>query len=218
MLVELARLSATDVYHLMTQVIVPRPIAWVVSEDAPGDGSSWNLAPYSYFNAVSSDPPTVMFSVSRSQRTSGTGGGDDVKDTLANVTERPVHTIALPGRSQVEQVEATASTVPRGTSEFALADLEPVAWDWPVPRPAGARVALGCTVDRIVPIGDGPQRVVLSRIDRIWVDPAVVGEDAKGRLRVDATLLDPLARLGAGEYGGLTPPFRPARPAQRPGG
>lgn len=215
MLVELARLSPTDVYHLMTQVIVPRPIAWVVSEDPPGDAPSWNLAPYSYFNAVSSDPPTVMFSVSRSQRPTGPGAGD-VKDTLANVTARPVHTIALPGRSQVDQVEATASTVPPGTSEFTLADLEPVAWDWPVPRPAGARVALGCTVDRIVPVGDGPQRIVLSRIERIWVDPAVVGEDAKGRLRVDAALLDPLARLGAGEYAGLTAPFRPARPAQHP--
>ena len=216
MLVELGSMSPAAVYHLMTQVIVPRPIAWVVSDNGGQDGGEsaarWNLAPFSYFNAVASDPPTVMFSVGRSPREGGPAVA--MKDTLANVTARPEHTIALPSRPQLDAVELTSMAVPPGESEFALAGLEPVAWDWPVPMPSGVRAALGCTVEAIVPIADGPQRVVLARLHRVWVDDAVVAEDAKGRAKVDATLLDPLARLGAGDYSSLGPVARPERSAR----
>jgi flavin reductase (DIM6/NTAB) family NADH-FMN oxidoreductase RutF len=214
MLFELAGSPPSAVYHLMTQVIVPRPIAWVVSDNGVGDPSRWNLAPFSYFNAVASDPPTVMFSVGVSGRSTM---DPPVKDTLANVMVRSEHTIALPSRSQLDAVEATATELPFGTSEFALAGLEPVAWDWPVPMPSGVRAALGCTVDRIVPVADGPQRVVLARVHRLWVDDAVIDEDAKGRVRVDATLLDPLLRLGAGHYAAMGSVARPERTARRSG-
>jgi len=220
MLVELDGMSDAAVYRLMTQVIVPRPIAWVVSDNGTMGGtmggSRWNLAPFSYFNAVASDPPTVMVSIGRSGRPASASPG--VKDTLANITARPHHTIALPGREQRAAVEVTSQEAPTGTSEFALAGLEPIAWDWPVPRPAGVRVALGCIVDRILPIGDGPQHLVLSRLHRVWVDDAVVIEDAKGRPRVDATRLDPLVRLGAGEYAAIGPVDKagPVGPAPAP--
>jgi flavin reductase (DIM6/NTAB) family NADH-FMN oxidoreductase RutF len=217
MLVDLDGMSIAAVYHLMTQVVVPRPIAWVVSDNGvdagdPDDRSRWNLAPFSYFNAVASDPPTVMFSVGASRRDTAATPG--LKDTLSNVSVRPEHTIALPCRDQLDAVEATSAEVPTGASEFALAGLEPVAWDWPVPMPSGVRAALGCTVDRIVPVADGPQRVVLARIHRVWVDDAVVTEDAKGRPRVDATLLDPLLRLGAGDYAAMGATARPERSAR----
>ena len=215
MLIELDGMSSAAVYHLMTQVVVPRPIAWVVSDNGGdvADEARWNLAPYSYFNAVASEPPTVMFSVGVTGRE---GGAVGIKDTLANVMARSEHTIALPHLAQLEAVELTSTEVPFGESEFALAGLDPVAWDWSVPRPSGVRAALGCTVDSIVPIADGPQRVVLSRVHRVWVDDAVVGEDAKGRTRVDATLLDPLVRLGGGSYASMGPTVRPERSA-RPG-
>jgi flavin reductase (DIM6/NTAB) family NADH-FMN oxidoreductase RutF len=215
MLIDLEGMSGAAVYHLMTQVVIPRPIAWVVSDNGADDPSRWNLAPFSYFNAVASTPPMVMFSVGVSGR--GTDGPPGVKDTLTNVTARPEHTIALPHRAQLDAVEATSAEVPFGTSEFDLAGLEPVEWDWSVPMPSGVRAALGCVVDTIVPIADGPQRVVLSRIERVWVDDAVVVEDAKGRPRVDATLLDPLLRLGAGDYAAMGPTARPERSA-RPSG
>jgi len=213
MLVDLEGLPPAAVYHLMTQVVIPRPIAWVVSDNGPEGSERWNVAPYSYFNAVASDPPMVMFSVGTSVRPEDAGVGQ--KDTLANVGTRAEHTIALPNRAQLEAVESTATPVPLGTSEFTLAGLDAVAWDWPVPMPSGARVALGCTVDRIVPIADGPQRVVLSRVHRVWVDDVAVGEDAKGRMRVDAVTLDPLLRLGAGEYAAMGPTARPDRTAPR---
>jgi flavin reductase (DIM6/NTAB) family NADH-FMN oxidoreductase RutF len=217
MLVDLAAMLSTDVYHVMTQVIVPRPIAWVVSDnaregasaDAVPDDERWNVAPFSYFNAVASEPPMVMFSVGRSPRSDELGG--PVKDTLANVVARSEHTIALPHLGQLDGVEGTAAVLPPGRSEFGPAGLEPVAWDWPVPRPSGVRVALGCTVDQVLPVAGGPQQVVLARVHVIWIDDEAVGQDAKGRLLVDATVLDPLARLGAGAYGGLGRTARPGR-------
>ena len=213
MLVDLEGMSPAAVYHLMTQVVVPRPIAWVVSEngDDVADDARWNIAPFSYFNAVASEPPTVMFSVGERGRADGPAG---VKDTLTNVSVRAEHTIALPNREQLDAVEMTSAEVPHGQSEFALSSLEPVAWEWSVPRPSGVRAALGCTVESIVPIADGPQRVVLARVHRIWVDDAAVGEDAKGRPLIDATMLDPLLRLGAGSYARMGPTMRPERSAR----
>mgnify|MGYP001305959408 CR=1 FL=1 len=74
---ELARLSPHDRYKLLAGFIVPRPIAFVSSMS--GDGCV-NLAPYSFFNAVSYNPPTIVFSSSRHT-------GDKQKDTLANIEE-----------------------------------------------------------------------------------------------------------------------------------
>lgn len=213
MLVDLEGMSSAAVHHLMTQVIVPRPIAWVVSDngvDAAAD-ARWNVAPYSFFNTVASHPPTVMFSVGERGRPDGAAG---VKDTLMNVAARAEHTIALPNREQLDAVEATSAEVPHGQSEFALAGLEAVAWEWSVPRPSGVRAALGCTVASIVPIADGPQRVVLARVHRIWVDDAAISEDAKGRPLIDPTILDPLLRLGAGLYTRMGPTMRPQRSAR----
>lgn len=65
MLIELAGRPRDETYHLLTQVIVPRPIAWVLSV---GEQGGHNLAPYSFFNAVSAEPPLVAFSVGRSPR------------------------------------------------------------------------------------------------------------------------------------------------------
>ncbi len=221
MLFELEGMSTAATYHLMTQVVVPRPIAWVVSDNGGpqhlgaevAPEARWNLAPFSYFNAVASDPPTVMFSVTVPGATpEGRNGGRRSKDTLSNVLERTEHTIALPHHAQLQAVEASSAEVPFGESEFVLARLEPVAWDWPVPRPEGVRVALGCTVDVVMPIGEGTQQVVFSRLHRVWVDDSVIGEDPRGRTRIDPTLLDPLIRLGAGTYGALGPTSQPGRP------
>lgn len=224
MLVALDDLTPSAVYHLLTQVVVPRPIAWVVTDNgtavgAAGDGAEhdgaerWNVAPYSFFNAVASDPPTVAFSVGRSPRSDADGGA--VKDTLANLEQRGRLTIALAHHGQLEAVEATAAPLPAGRGELAHAGLTAVDWGWDVPRPAGVRVALGCDVDRIVPVGDGPQRLVLARVGAVWLDDDVVGTDDRGRLRIGAETLDPLARLGAGLYGRLGAVDRPRRPAHR---
>ena len=219
MLVDPDDLTPSAVYHLLTQVVVPRPIAWVVTANAAAPGSAddgaarWNVAPYSFFNAVASEPPTVAFSIGRSPRPEAEGGA--VKDTLANLERHGRHTVALAHHGQLEAVEATAAPLPPGQGELEHADLTAVDWGWDVPRPSGVRVALGCDVDRIVPVGDGPQRLVLARIGALWLDDGVVDTDEQGRLRIDAATLDPLARLGAGLYGRLGAVAKPQHPAHR---
>jgi flavin reductase (DIM6/NTAB) family NADH-FMN oxidoreductase RutF len=202
MLTDLTGLDGPTAYHLLTQIILPRPIAWVVSDNGVDASERWNIAPFSYFNGVASAPPLVMFSV-------GNGLAGRMKDTLRNVTDRHHHTISLPHLGQLDAVQATAEVLPHGTSEFTHAGLEAVAWDWPTPRPSGARIALGCTWERTIDVVPGDQFVVISRIHRLWVDDVAVSEDAKGRLRFDPVALDPLARLGGGQYAGLRPPQLP---------
>jgi flavin reductase (DIM6/NTAB) family NADH-FMN oxidoreductase RutF len=201
-LIELGGLDGRAVHRVMTQVILPRPIAWVVSENPPDAPDRWNLAPFSYFNGVASEPPLVMYAVS-------TGVTSAVKDTLANVTARPVHTIAIPRVAQLAAVQASAAELPPGASEFTAAGLDPVGWDWPVPRPAGSRVALGCTVARTIELPGGRQHLVLAAVDRVWVDDAAVEVGASGRIRIDPAVIDPLARLGAGTYAAVGPARRP---------
>jgi len=213
MLADMTGMLRVEAYHLLTQVLVPRPIAWVLSEnelsgdDVLDDGAShseqrWNLAPYSFFNGVSADPPTVMFSVSSRSPL-------PTKDTLTNILARPHHTIALPHVGQMDAVQRTSEELPPGVSELPHAGITAQDWDWPTPRPAGARIALACTLDQIVPIGDRGQRMALSRVHRVWVDDVAVGVDAKGRVRIDPVALDPLGRLGAGLYASLGRPVAP---------
>ena len=95
MLIELAGRSCDETYHLLTQVIVPRPIAWVLSV---GEQGGHNLAPYSFFNAVSAAPPLVAFSVGRSPRPDA-----PVKDTADNLRTHGEHTIMLPPVGQPDR-------------------------------------------------------------------------------------------------------------------
>jgi len=94
MQIPLDTLSPNRVYHLMIQSIVPRPIAWILSDN--GDGSL-NLAPFSYFNAVCSDPPVLMVSIGRKA-----DGGD--KDTARNLVERKHCVVHIPHREMAVDV------------------------------------------------------------------------------------------------------------------
>lgn len=206
MLLDLDGASGPDAYRLMTQVIVPRPIAWVVT-DAGGDASDgdgrWNLAPFSYFMGLASDPPLVGFSV-------GIGRAGRAKDTLRNLRERPDHTVLLPHRGHMDVVQRTAAELPPDRSELVDAGLEPVGWAWPTPRIEGVRVALGCRLERLVELAPEDRQVlVVSRIRRAWLDDGVARVDGAGGPLVDPVALDPLARLGSGRYAGVTAPIRP---------
>ena len=206
MLRDLDGMSGPDVYRLLTQVIIPRPIAWVLTDagaDA-GDGDArWNLAPFSYFMGLASDPPLVGFSV-------GIGRDRRVKDTLVHVRTRSEHTIVHPHVGQLDAVQRTSAELPAGESELVDAGLRATAWDWPTPRLDGARVALGCRLERCIDLApDDRQVLVVSRVHRVWLDDAVAVEDRPGSQLVDPAALDPLARLGTGLYAGLGSPVRP---------
>jgi flavin reductase (DIM6/NTAB) family NADH-FMN oxidoreductase RutF len=99
--IDLSSLSNNNVYHLMTQTIIPRPIAWVLTKNKD---NSTNLAPFSYFNAVCSNPPLCMLSM-------GKKPDGAFKDTGTNLIEGADCVIHIAHVNQAEVVTATASTL-----------------------------------------------------------------------------------------------------------
>ena len=191
MQIDLNRLAADQVYFTMIQTLVPRPIAWVLSSNENG---SYNLAPFSYFNAVASNPPLVMISLGK--KPDGTP-----KDTRVNIESRRHFVIHLPHRALLEVMNESAITLPAGASELDHLGLttEPFPGS-PVPRIRGTRIAYACELYEVHEIGATPQALILGRVNQIYVDDSIVEQDAKGRLKVHADRFDPVSRLGASEY------------------
>lgn len=191
MIIDLTELSQSKVYHAMTQTVVPRPVAWVLSEHENG---KLNLAPFSFFNAVCSSPPVVMLSVGRKP------DGSD-KDTFRNIVERKKFVIHLAHPELAPQMTKSAKTLPDGESELELVDMDTVAFDgFELPRLKDTRIAFACELYKLDSIGDNDQNLVFGKLSRIWLDEDVVTEDDKGRMKVLADKLDPLGRLGGSEY------------------
>jgi flavin reductase (DIM6/NTAB) family NADH-FMN oxidoreductase RutF len=191
MYIDFAGLEPSQVYFTMIQTVIPRPIAWVLSENAQG---RFNLAPFSYFNAVCSDPPLIMISVGRKP-------DGRFKDTRVNIETRADFVVHLVDRILLEAMNRSSATLDEDESEveqLALGTV-PLAGSR-LPRLADAKVAFACRRYQIQEIGDLPQSLILGRVAGVWVADEVAGRDDRGRLKVHADRLDPIGRLGAGEY------------------
>lgn len=202
MLLDFTALPPRDAYAWMTQAITPRPIAWVSTVSADG---RTNLAPFSFFQAVCSNPPTLMF-----VPTTTRDGGK--KDTLRNVEAVPEFVVNLVPFALAAPMNATAATLPHGESEFAHAGIDsaPSTRVRP-PRVAAAPVAFECVLDRIVAIGQGvgSGHVVFGRIVAMHVAEAVLAPDGR---TIDPLKLDLVARLSGDLYMRTGPLFTVPRP------
>jgi flavin reductase (DIM6/NTAB) family NADH-FMN oxidoreductase RutF len=169
-------------YRVLNSVVVPRPIAWVCSRSADG---VLNLAPHSFYTVACVSPPVVQFtSVGR-------------KDSLRNVEATGEFTISLTPETLFEQVNATGTDFPPGTSEAEACGvrLEP-SERVDVPRVAESPVAVECTLHSTLRLGDST--VVFGRVQAISVWESAVRD---GRPRIEH--LHPLARLGGNEWSTL---------------
>ena len=180
-------------------LVVPRPIGWISTLSAKGE---LNLAPYSYFNGFSSNPPIVGFS----------SEGDKDSSTFAVETGEFVWSMAT--WDLRDQMNASAASLPRGQSEFAHARLEtaPSRLVKP-PRVAGSPAAFECRVTEVVKLrdldgSDSQRRLVLGRVVGIHVDPRFVKDG-----RVDSAAMRPIARGGYDEYSVVEKVFSMPRPA-----
>lgn len=204
MQIDLSTLTPSQVYFTMTQTLVPRPIAWVLSENEDG---GYNLAPFSYFTAVCSDPPLLLFSAGRRPE-----GGP--KDSTANIEARRRFVVHIAPRELVEPLNASAASLAPGVSEVEQLGLATVPFQgFPLPRLEGCRVAFACELDRVIELGRGPQALILGEVKAIYLDDEAVSRDHKGRLKVHADRLDPVSRLGPEEYAALGEITRLVRPA-----
>ncbi len=190
-------LSRRDAYHLLTAVLVPRPVAWVSTLD--GDGRP-NLAPFSFFGGVTSHPPTVMLSVGRRRGTR--------KDTAANLIATKEGVVHICHRPLAEAMVATSQEAAPDVDEFVLAGLAKLpSLHVAPPRVEGAAIALETRVDRHLEVGDDPNDVFLLRVVHVHVDDAFVvdGLPEPGRLAA-------VGRLGGTRYCDTSAPFSVERP------
>ncbi len=191
MIIDLAPLSAPQVYFSLIQTVIPRPIAWVLSQYPD---RRYNLAPFSYFNAVCSAPPLIMISVGRKPDGS-------FKDTKMNIEERAEFVVHLVDEDTIDAMNESAASLDFGESELDTTGLETTDFDgFAVPRLARAKVAFACSRYQVIQVGTTPQSLILGEVHRIHVDDSVVGEDAKGRTKIHADRIRPVGRLGPNEY------------------
>ena len=193
MLLDFKKLSADSVYYTLIQTIIPRPVAWVLSENENG---SHNLAPFSYFNGVCSSPPLVSISVGRKDN-----GAQ--KDTWNNIENRSNFVIHIHHREMAESVTQSAASLESGVSEVEMLKLETIPVDgWSLPRLEEARVAFLCERFAIHTVGDAPMGLILGKILGAYIDDSIGSQSGK-RLTIDAKALDPIARLGGNDYATL---------------
>ncbi len=188
---DFTELSPAEVYRTMVQTLVPRPVAWVLSLN---HNHSFNLAPFSYFNAVSSDPPLVMLSV-------GKKSDGSFKDTRVNIEARPDFVIHIPAASQAQAVTDSSASLPLDQSEVEELQLETVRFaDAPLPRIKNCPVAYYCRLHEILEIGATPMSMILGHIHTAYIDDRILRNVKDQSIEVDAVKMNPLARLGGIQY------------------
>lgn len=202
MIVDFSSTPAAARYHFMTQTIIPRPIAWVLSLNESG---SLNLAPFSFFNGVCSDPPLVVLSV-------GTKSDGSIKDTRRNILSGRPFVIHIAGTDQAQALNNSAAELAYGESEVLLDQL--ALADFPgsdIPRLADCPIAYDCRLYDHHEIGPKRQAMLYGEIKQLYIEDSVVAEEGK-RYVIDAHKVAPLARLGGANYAHLGDLFSLVRP------
>lgn len=180
MYIDPAAHSASHNYKLLTNIVVPRPIAWVTSTNA---GGLVNLAPFSFFNAIGSDPLLVMISVAHQD--DGT-----MKHTGRNIVANGEFVVNLVTEDLMAAMNLSAADFPDDESELEAAGLATAASaKVAVPRVAAARAALECRLHSTLPFGS--YTVIVGEVVMVHVDDALVG--AKDRIHD----FFPVGRMGS---------------------
>ena len=186
---DLDTMRPSDSYKLLAALIVPRPIAWIVTQNREGVR---NAAPYSFFNILSTEPPLLAVSFSPASDREG-------KDSLANIRATGELVVNLVPEELAEAMSTTAIDAPRGVDELLLARLslmESVAVK--PPRIAGSPAAFECV--RHAEVAAGANTIVLARILRAHVRASVFSDAT--RFHVDPAQMRLIGRMGGGTGGG----------------
>ena len=188
-------LGQRDAYKLLTGVVVPRPIAWVSTIDAEGRP---NLAPFSFFTVVCSDPMTMLFCP-------GALSSGGQKDTLRNIQAVPEFVINLTDEKTAGAMNLSATELPPGESEFDWAKVTPIPSETiRVPRVLEAPVSFECKLQQIVTVSEQPgggsavfgEVMSMTIRDDVYVDGYV-----------DLAALQPIGRLSGPNYVHITDIF-----------
>ncbi|QQS09273.1 MAG: flavin reductase family protein [Phycisphaerales bacterium] len=195
-----ASLSQPDRYKLLIGGIVPRPIAWVstVAPDGSGPAGRTNLAPFSFFSGVGSNPLSLLFCPALNER------GEE-KDTLRNA--KPVDeggvgefVVSVATHALARKVAATAEALPHGESEFEAFGLTPAkSRVVRPPRVMESPLSFECVTERVIRLNPGAPAggvIVIGRIVSVHAAEGIVNE----RHHIDPAALDAIGRMGGFDY------------------
>lgn len=210
MILSFEDLSPSSTYFTFIQTIIPRPIAWVLTQNhiqasSTSERNQYNLAPFSYFTPICSNPPLLLFSA-------GKKPGGTPKDTLVNMQESGECVIHIASSEQAIEVTESSRTLAYGESELANIDHKLVGFEGsPLPRLDGCPIAFYGVKHEIQEVGNAGQSLVIVEVKFAFIDDSVINTDEE-QLVIDAEKVNPLARLGADQYAELGDLFRVARP------
>ncbi|TNC70965.1 flavin reductase family protein [Rubellimicrobium roseum] len=181
-------------------VVSPRPIAWISTRGADGRD---NLAPYSFFNAVASEPPQVVFGSSNTK-----ADRDGTKDSLGNIRETGVFCVNIVEFAAREAMNASSASHPREVDEFEAAGVAKAACETiPCARVGAAPAALECRLTRVVRLAGATNYAVFGVVTGVHLR-----DDCLVDGRLDVTRYQPVARLGYRDYAVVREVFEMIRP------
>jgi flavin reductase (DIM6/NTAB) family NADH-FMN oxidoreductase RutF len=185
-------------YDPFKAIVAPRPIGWVTTVNRKGD---INLAPYSFFNGISSRPALVMFS------------SEGLKDSVSFIAETGEFVCNLATWDLREAMNATSAPLPRGVNEMERAGLAPAPSRLvKPPRVAASPCALECKLIKIVPIESASGmsvdcHVVIGHVVGVHIDDRFIVDGL-----LDTAALKPIARCGYDQYAVVESVFAMRRP------
>jgi len=188
--------------RVLTGVVVPRPIAFVSTISNSGN---INLSPYSFFNAVSYDPPLIIFSSSKF-----TSDGK-LKDSLSNIEQNGEFVVNIVNENIVEAMNKTAAEYPENVNEFDIANLTQIDSDLvKPPRLRESPVNMECKLERIITLGTEahPQGLVIGEIIQLHIDDQIISGH-----RINHEKLKPVGRLAGNMYTHTNDVFELMRPS-----
>ena len=183
-------ISVPKLHHYLLGAIGPRPICFASTIDKDGNE---NLAPFSFFNVFSANPPIAVFSPARSGRTK------QPKDTYNNVKEVPEVVINVVNYNMVHQMSLASSPFPPDVDEFVKSGFTKVKSDCVTPsRVKESPVQLECKVNEVIELGNegGAGNLVICEVLKIHIDESVLDENQM----IDQQKIDLVARMGGNWY------------------
>jgi flavin reductase (DIM6/NTAB) family NADH-FMN oxidoreductase RutF len=183
-------LSVPKMHQYLLSSIGPRPIAFASTIDLEGRP---NLAPFSFFNVFSANPPILIFSPARSGRTNTT------KDTYNNVKAHPEVVINVVNFDIVEQMSLASSPYPVGENEFIKSGLSPIPSDIVKPfRVKESPVQFECKVNQVIELGNegGAGNLIICEVVKFHIHEHLLDENQL----IDQQKIDLVARMGGNWY------------------
>jgi flavin reductase (DIM6/NTAB) family NADH-FMN oxidoreductase RutF len=180
MIYKFDELSKVEKYKIMSQTIIPRPIAWVVTEN-----KTINIAPFSYFTGISSEPATILISIGHKKN-------GEPKDTLKNLRETKKCVVCFVDEKYLEKMNSSSEELPADVSEAEKFDIptKKIYNEFP-PMIEDVNCAYFCELNQEVNIGGTTIPVILNVKEVFIKDEFITNKD---RITID---LDVIARIGA---------------------